>query len=264
VDALTRELLAYWNESVVEQAGSLLSRTALALLAVLLAYILARLSLGAARRALGRLNTHANARLLVDRLIQFGFLLLAASWVLGIFGIQLTAIVALFGAAALAISLALQDVLKNLVAGMYILLERPFTIGEQIDFRTFSGVVETIELRTTALRTPAGARVVIPNAMIFAEALVNRSAYGRQLLRLRLVLAGDDAGREAHQKILAAVRAAEPVGEDGEVSVHIEALTADKLTLRAEVWTADARRTAPEVAWRVHEQLPRAEISVLE
>ena len=100
----------------------------------------------------------------------------------------LTAFVAVVGTAGLAISLSLQDVLKNLVAGLIILVERPFAIGEHIDFRTFSGIVETIELRTTVLRTPTGQRVVIPNALIFSDALVNRSAYGRQLVRLRVAV----------------------------------------------------------------------------
>jgi small-conductance mechanosensitive channel len=297
VDGLRSALLEAWDERVIQQAGDLLVRLGLALLAALLMLAIARLTLGAARRALGRTRAHANARLLVDRLVQFAFIVLAGAWALSILGIEVTALVALFGAGALAVSLALQDVLKNLVAGLYILVERPFTIGEQIDFKTFSGTVETIELRTTALRTPSGQRVVIPNAMLFAEALVNRSAYGRQLLRLRVTLPAAQASRDVTGELLAAIggdqatgRAADTVvtrqipqaggasgagtvlattagtggSTDGEPRVLVESLTAEKVVLRAEVWVPDARDAAPELAWAVRERLPQADVAVLE
>ncbi|HXI17991.1 MAG TPA: mechanosensitive ion channel domain-containing protein [Chloroflexota bacterium] len=264
MDTLRDDLLAYWNESVVERAGVFIGRTFVALLALLVLLLVARVSLRAARRALGRTRAHANALLLVDRLVQFTFLLLAAAWVLSIYGVQFTALLAVLGAGALAVSLALQDVLKNLVAGLYILVERPFTIGEQIEFKTYSGTVETIELRTTALRTLAGQRVIIPNAMLFAEALVNRSAYGKQLLRVRVTLPSGDANRQTVDDLLKVIRAIEGESKDVGAAVQVESVTAEKVTLRAELLVPDARKTAPDVAWAIHDHLARAEITVLE
>ncbi|HEX2034037.1 MAG TPA: mechanosensitive ion channel family protein [Chloroflexota bacterium] len=188
MSGLGEALQAYWNEQVVAQASDLVTRLVVALLATGFTAWMARLALRGTRRTLQRAPAHANARLLIDRLIQFGFLLFGALWVLSILGVQLTGLVAVLGVGGLAASLALQDVLKNLIAGLYILIERPFTIGEHIEFRTFSGIVETIRLRTTVLRTLAGQQVVIPNAMLFAEALVNRSAYGRQLVKVRVAV----------------------------------------------------------------------------
>ena len=151
-----------------------------------------------------------------------------------------------------------------------------------------------------------GQRVVIPNAMLFAEALVNRSAYGSQLVKLRVTLpvagpqdgqAGTDQPHDQEQRespadtLRAALRAAggrmepatqpEPVGETApagpagaagtpalgagsEPAVMVESLTADKVTLRAEVWASDARTAAARLAWALRECLPRAEITVLE
>lgn len=264
MDTLRDDLLAYWNESVVERAGVFIGRTFVAFLALLVLLLVARVSLRAARRALGRTRAHANALLLVDRLVQFTFLLLAAAWVLSIYGVHFTALLAVLGAGALAVSLALQDVLKNLVAGLYILVERPFTIGEQIEFKTYSGTVETIELRTTALRTLAGQRVIIPNAMLFAEALVNRSAYGKQLLRVRVTLPSGDANRQTVDDLLKVIRAIEGESKDVGAAVQVESVTAEKVTLRAELLVPDARKTAPDVAWAIHDHLARAEITVLE
>ena len=190
-----------WASRLTEIATTLGLRFLLAVAALLLLWGLYWLARRAARRALRRTTAHVNARLLVDRFVQFGFLFIAVTWLLTILGVPLTAFVAVVGTAGLAISLSLQDVLRNLVAGLIILVERPFAIGEHIDFRTFSGVVETIELRTTVLRTPTGQRVVIPNALIFSDALVNRSAYGRQLVRLRVAVPLDEdrAGGDPHR-----------------------------------------------------------------
>ena len=215
---------AAWTAQLASKAVDLGLRLVAAAVVLLILSGLYWLTRRAVRRALGRAGAHPNARLLIDRCVQFGFLFLAVTWMLSVMGVPLTAFVAVVGAISLAVSLALQDVLKNLVAGLIILVERPFTIGEHIDFKTFSGVVETIELRTTVLRTPTGQRVVIPNAMIFSDTLVNRSAYGRQLVRLRVTVPLETEGDRAGQpdgtgqervaaEVLRAIRSAETGAE---------------------------------------------------
>jgi small-conductance mechanosensitive channel len=261
-------------QQVGAQAGELAGRLALAAVLVLVLWALTWLARRAARRALRRTPALASAGVLIDRTLQIGFLFLAVTWVFAIFGVQLTGLVAILGAASLAVSLSLQDVLKNLVAGVIILVERPFGAGDLIDFRTFSGVVERIDLRTTILRARAGQRVVIPNAMLFSEALVNRSAYGRQLVRLRVVVPPGDGERQAEQ-VLDALRSATgeaispPGAPDGQgpepaPAVLVETLSAEKAILRAEVWAADASTATPRLAWALRRRLPEADISVLE
>jgi small-conductance mechanosensitive channel len=275
-----------WRAQLAAQAADLALRLVASAVVLLVLGGLYWLTRRAVRRALARAGAHANARLLVDRCVQFGFLFVAVTWELSVLGVPLTAFVAVVGAISLAVSLALQDVLKNLVAGLIILVERPFTIGEHIDFKTFSGVVETIELRTTVLRTPTGQRVVIPNAMIFSDTLVNRSAYGRQLVRLRVVVpldapAGDAGGKDAGDaapadgagvagEVLRTIRSVEPGGgarpaeESPRPSVLVEVLTREKATLRVEAWTGDAKDAVPRLAWALRRRIPGAEITVLE
>jgi small-conductance mechanosensitive channel len=280
-----------WASRLTEIAITLGLRFLLAVAALLLLWGLYWLARRAARRALRRTTAHVNARLLVDRFVQFGFLFIAVTWLLTILGVPLTAFVAVVGTAGLAISLSLQDVLRNLVAGLIILVERPFAIGEHIDFRTFSGVVETIELRTTVLRTPTGQRVVIPNALIFSDALVNRSAYGRQLVRLRVVVPLDEDepaatpterladevagvisgvgldGRNGAPPTQSPAPAPLPVPttpESLQSTVLVESLTKEKVTLRAEAWARDSREAVPRLAWALRRRLPGAEITVLE
>jgi len=259
---LVSELLAYWDETFVARGAVFVTRAGLALLAALMVWLAGRVVARASQRALERARAHVNARLLIDRLIQFAVLVVAGAWVLSIFGVQLTALVAVLGAAALAVSLALQDVLKNLVAGLYMLVERPFALGDLIEFKTYSGVVENIQLRTTALRTADGRRVVVPNAMLFTDTLVNLSVYGRRAVRLRITLPSADADSKTAAEVLRAAQAALPASD--EVAVHLEEMTGEKVALRLESWAPDARRAASELAWALRDALPKAEIKVLE
>jgi small conductance mechanosensitive channel len=67
----------------------------------------------------------------------------------------------------------MQDVLKNVFAGVYLLIERPFRPGDTIKVRDFIGRVETVDLRTTTLRNDSEL-VYVPNAILFSEVLINR------------------------------------------------------------------------------------------
>jgi small conductance mechanosensitive channel len=89
-----------------------------------------------------------------------------------------------FGFLALAFSLAFQDILKNFIAGLFMLLERPFRLGDEITVDNHTGIVENIEMRATTLRTNEGEQVLIPNALVYTGTIVNRSRYPARLFTL--------------------------------------------------------------------------------
>src|SRR5262249_606219 len=126
--------------------------------------------------------------------------------ILALWGAGIVFPVALIGAITVALSLALQDMLKNLVAGIYLLLERPFTLGDRIILSPYTGEVEDIEMRYTALRTADGQRVIIPNSMLFSSAVVNLSAYERR--RSAFTVTVPDIGSNAIERAEAQIRAA--------------------------------------------------------
>jgi len=90
-------------------------------------------------------------------------------------GVHIAALATVVGALGLALSLSLQDTAKNLVAGLYLLAEHPFHVGDQITVRTFTGRVEIIDMRTTTLRTEDGQQVIVPNTIIMSEVIVKQS-----------------------------------------------------------------------------------------
>lgn len=105
------------------------------------------------------------------------------------FGLNLSALLATAGVASVAVALAAQATLSNLLAGIIVLLERPFREGDWIVVGGDSGEVMAIGLRSTVLRTAAGSRVVLPNAVVTGGRLENLTAAGALLVRLSLAVA---------------------------------------------------------------------------
>jgi small-conductance mechanosensitive channel len=159
---------------VSEVAIGVLTGLLIALLVVLITLVVARTARGWTLRALGRSKADASTQLLVGRVIFMTIVTVGLLTALGVIGVPWTTVLALTSVLGLAASLAMQDVLKNFVAGVYLLVERPFRIGEWIKVRDFVGAVETIDVRTTVLRTEDGGAVMVPNAILFAEIILNR------------------------------------------------------------------------------------------
>lgn len=145
-------------------------RAILVALATWIATRIARSSFNyAARRA------DVSARLLIGRVITIIIVGLGVATILDTIGVPLTTFVTVLGVAGLGISLAMQDILKSFVAGTYLLFERPFRIGDEISVKDQRGIVEHIGIRTTQLRNADNVQIIIPNAVVFAEMVANRT-----------------------------------------------------------------------------------------
>lgn len=171
---LLEQPLPGWQDVLV-LARSIVPSVLQALLVLVLTLYFARAARQAFLRASTRTNADINARYLVARLLYIGVLFLGLATILAIFEVPLTAVLTFVGVIGLGISLALQDILKNFFAGLYLLFERPFRIGEHIRVRDFEGQVEDIGVRTTNLRTTENAEILIPNAIVFAEVVLNQT-----------------------------------------------------------------------------------------
>lgn len=105
-------------------------------------------------------------------IIGFAFL-----FVLNTFGVQTTSVVAVIGAAGLAIGLALQGTLSNVAAGVMIIFFRPFKLGDFVEVNGKSGTVKDITLNFTELASLDNVQVIIPNAQVWGNTIVNYSVY---------------------------------------------------------------------------------------
>ena len=160
-----------------------------ALLTVLAAGFVARVLRRRFRRAAQRLDQRGRIRIapntltLFDNLVTIVVFFLAGIVILGIFGISSGSLVTFLGLVTAAVTLSLQDVLRNLVAGVFLLVEQPFAIGDRIRVSGEEGVVERVGIRTTVLRNARAEPVLVPNNVIFTQAVTNRS--GREPDRSR-------------------------------------------------------------------------------
>jgi small-conductance mechanosensitive channel len=104
-------------------------------------------------------------------------------------GLPATYVLTFGGVFSLAIGLAFQDVFRNVLAGIFILVEKPFRIGDQVSVGDQTGVVRTINLRTTELRTDDGRLAVLPNLSAFNGVILNSTAFDRRRYSLTLLVA---------------------------------------------------------------------------
>lgn len=95
-------------------------------------------------------------------------------------GIPSTSLLAIFGAAGLAIGLALKDTLSNIASGVMLLILRPLQVGEFIDTPVFSGTIEEIGLFATHIKNLEGLHVYIPNSQVWSQRLTNFSRHIRR------------------------------------------------------------------------------------
>ncbi len=151
--------------------------------------------------------------------------------VLGAVGIETASLIALLGAAGLAVGLALQGTLSNFAAGVMLLVFRPFQKGDFIEAVGVSGSVDAVGIFTTTLNTPDNVRVILPNAKVWGDTIKNFAANDIRRIDLLVGIAYDDdigLGMNTIRRVLAAesrvLKDPEPtvaVGELGDSSVNL-------------------------------------------
>lgn len=106
---------------------------------------------------------------LVAKAVFYALGIIAFAVFLGFLGVREAAIAAVLGAGALAITLSLQDLLRNVVAGVYVAIERPFQIGSRVRIGDQVGVIEDIGVRVTRMRADDSSEILVPNLVFFTS-----------------------------------------------------------------------------------------------
>lgn len=222
--------------------GAILARV-LGIVAV--AFVLSRVVRGRIERTLAKRSFGRNGALLVGRLISLAVLVISILAILGTFGASWTGLLTVLSAGTVAVGLAIQDVLRNFVAGMFLLLERPFRVGDSIQVRDVEGEVQGIDIRTTLVKSNEGALVMIPNAVVFTEVLTNRSRWGTRRIDI-LIDSGETSVLELERAVAAALDTVASVRTPVPAPV-IRSISADGVSLALSVMV-DARPGAENEA----------------
>ncbi|MCP5090620.1 MAG: mechanosensitive ion channel [Gammaproteobacteria bacterium] len=146
----------------------------------LLIFYVGRMAVGLVVRALRKLmqrqEVDKTLETFVCNLVRMALLVVVIIAAISALGIETTSFIAIFGAAGLAIGLALQGSLSNFAAGVLIVLFRPYKVGDYIEGAGISGSVEQVQILTTVLKTPDNKEVIVPNSQIMNSIITNYSA----------------------------------------------------------------------------------------
>lgn len=151
-------------------------------------------------------------------------------------GIDTMSFMALFGAAGLAVGLALQGTLSNFASGVMLLIFRPFKVGDFIDGAGHMGTVEEIGIFVTALRSPENRLIIIPNSAIGSGSLTNFSNADKVQVRLAVGIAYDADIKQAREVILGALTGDKRIMDNEAKEVLVTELADSSINLSVRFW----------------------------
>jgi len=151
-------------------------------------------------------------------------------------GVSTTSALAVFGAAGLAIGLALQGSLSNFAAGSMLIFFRPFKTGDFVEAAGVTGVVEEIRIFNTLLRTPDNREIIVPNGQIYEATIVNYSARDTRRIDLVIGIGYDDDIRLAKELINRAITQDPRILKEPEPAVMLLDLAESSVDLAVRPW----------------------------
>jgi len=153
-------------------------------------------------------------------------------------GFETTSLVAIVGAAGLAVGLALQGSLSNFAAGVLIIMFRPFRIGDVIDAGGEIGVVKEIGILTTILTSPDNKKIIMPNSSIMSGSITNITAYDTRRVDMEVGVSYSDDLDKVHGIIMDVVNADERILKDPAPQVVVAALADSSVNFKVRPWCA--------------------------
>ena len=179
-------------------------------------------------------------------------------------GVQTTSIIAVLGAASLAVGLALQGTLSNVAAGVMLLILRPYRVGDVIEIGGVTGIVQKLDLFTTQLTNSGSSRVVVPNSKVLGDVITNLSGQTNRRIEILFTVGYDEDLTKAREVLHKTAEAHYLVLKDPEIWTGVTGLldSAVEITLWAWVRSADHFQTKADLTQSCKEALDRAGIEI--
>jgi len=213
------------------------------------------------------LDAHARKPLQKITSIVVIFAAIGVAFAFADYGNILTSLATIAAAATLAIGFAMQDVIANFVAGIFIFTDKPFRIGDWIEWDGHSGIVEDISLRVTRVRTFDNELLTVPNSTLTDGVIKNPVAKDQLRLQFLFGIGYDDDIDQATDIILEEAENHEDILEDPAPSVRLTELGDSSVGLKSRIWIANPSRgdfvkTRGEYVQAVKERFDHAGIDI--
>lgn len=209
-------------------------------------YLLGRaLALPVANRLMSRrdLDEHVQRPFRRITMVVVVFVAMGVAFAFAGFGNILTSLATIGAAATLAVGFAMQDVLKNFVAGVFIYTDKPFRVGDWIEWDDYSGIVEDISFRVTRVRTFDNELLTVPNSALTDGVIKNPVAKDTLRLQFLFGIGYDDDIEQATEIIVEEAEAHEDILDDPGPTVRLTELGDSSVGLKSRIWIANPSRS---------------------
>ncbi|BBV64359.1 small-conductance mechanosensitive channel MscS [Kluyvera ascorbata] len=217
--------------------------------------IVARIVSGTVNRLMLARKIDATVADFLSALVRYAIIAFTLIAALGRVGVQTASVIAVLGAAGLAVGLALQGSLSNLAAGVLLVMFRPFRAGEYVDLGGVAGTVLSVQIFSTTMRTVDGKIIVIPNGKIIAGNIIN---FSREPARRNEFIIGVsyDADIDQVKQILTRILEADNrILKDRDITVRLNELAPSSVNFVVRAWSLSG--DLQNVYWDVLEQIKR-------
>lgn len=224
--------------------GAFAIRLLVAILILVVTLWAAKRLAGIAQKAMGRLthNRPADPTLsaFISGLVKYLIIAIGLVAVLQQLGVQATSVIAVLGAASLAVGLALQGTLGNVAAGVMILMLRPYRVGEHVELSGREGTVAAIDLFNTRISDFEGRTIFLPNGKVFGDMIVNFTRSGRRRFDLTFTVDYEDNLDLALEKMLEVANADPRVLKDPAPWAKVTATADSGVNVSMRCWASTA------------------------
>ncbi len=201
---------------------------------------------------------------IISKVIYYGIIIIAVVSVLHKFGITMTGLLVAGGFLGIAIGFAAKSVIGNLISGIFLMIERPIKIGDQVNIDNYSGFVEDIHVLSTIIRTYDGLYVRIPNETVFTSAITNYVAHvARRFEYVIGIRYSDDA--EKATKIISEILDSHPfVLKNPAPQIFVESLGDNSVNIVVKIWSPIQvwYGVKTELLWKIKKELEENGIEI--
>lgn len=242
MDAIIAQLSATFNpQQIAAWIVAALPKAIAALLVMFVFYVLWRVIHAALNFVLARAEVDRTIAEFIKTVSRYALFTIGAMSALSQLGIDTASLIASLGVVGLTVGFAAKDALSNIISGLFIFWDRPFTIGDLVEINGAYGRVENITLRSTRVVTPDGKMLALPNTTVVNSTVASYTNFPNLRLDVEVTVAVTEDIAAVRDALLGMVRANEVYMSEPAPEVHVKALNDYNVELVVRAWIANER-----------------------
>ncbi len=211
-----------------------------AIITLIIGFMVIGWIVGIVKNLMNKRGIDATIAPFLTSLISVGLKIMLLLSVAGMFGIETTSFVAIFGAMAFAIGMALQGSLGHFASGVMILIFKPYKVGDLVDLGGNVGVVDEVQIFNTILLTPDNKKIIVPNGVVTSGIITNISGQGEIRVDMTYGIGYDDDIDQARSIILDVAKRCPQINQQKPVDVFVAELADSSVNFTVRPWADSA------------------------